>query len=105
MVAHRICKHAGASESTESGGAVQRTLYQYSVKTACRCHQVTATTSGQTYKSGEGKLSPSCTFISLAEYKVWAAGATQEQIQAYYDSLSDFEQDCLGADLDDQAGY
>ena len=43
-------------------------------------------------------------FTGPAEYKAWAAGATQEQIHAYWDSLSDFEFQILWDDLDDYEG-
>ena len=43
-------------------------------------------------------------FHSPAEYKAWAAGATQEQIRAYWDRLSAFEWQSLWDDVDDEAG-
>jgi hypothetical protein len=38
---------------------------------------------------------------SLAEYKDWAAGATPEELGAYWQALSDSDWLCLMADLAD----
>lgn len=40
------------------------------------------------------------TFHSLEEYKRWAASASQEEREAYWNALSDEEWECLVADLD-----
>lgn len=42
-------------------------------------------------------------FYSVAEFKDWADGATQQQIHAYLNSLPDLALMCLWSDLDDEA--
>jgi hypothetical protein len=42
-------------------------------------------------------------FNSLAEYEAWEAGLSQQERDAYWDSLSDFDFMCLWNDLDDEA--